>query len=106
MDRNALIFTIGAFLSSVVLLTSDHDFVGGLAVAVFAFAVLWGVSLVLKNAGIVDIFWGPGFVLLGAFYALTVPGGPTFRGVGGHRAGDRVGPPARAPHRFAERRRR
>ncbi len=81
MDRNALIFTIGAFLSSVVLLTSDHDFVGGLAVAVFAFAVLWGVSLVLKNAGIVDIFWGPGFIVVGAFYGFTVPGGPTVRGL-------------------------
>jgi len=81
LDRNALIFTIGAVLSSLLLLTHDHDFAGGLAVAIIAFALLWGVSLVLKNAGIVDIFWGPGFIVVGAFYSLTVPGGPTVRGL-------------------------
>ena len=81
MDRNAMIFTIGTFLSSVVLLLSDHDFFGGLVVAIIAFSVLWGVSLALKNAGIVDIFWGPGFVLVGAFYAVNAPGAPTPRGL-------------------------
>jgi steroid 5-alpha reductase family enzyme len=81
MDRNALIFSVAAVLSGLLLLTSTHGFAGGLAVSVLAFAVLWAVSLVLRNAGIVDVFWGPGFVLLGAFYAFTVPGGPTARGL-------------------------
>jgi steroid 5-alpha reductase family enzyme len=81
MDRNALIFSVAAVLSGVLLLTSDHGFAAGLAVSVLAFSVLWGVSLVLQNAGIVDVFWGPGFVVLGAFYALTVPGGPTAGGL-------------------------
>ena len=31
-------------------------------------AALWLLSLALKNAGIVDIFWGLGFVLLVAGY--------------------------------------
>lgn len=81
MDRNTLIFMTAAVLSGAVLLTSNHAFAGGLVVAILAFSVLWGISLVLKNAGIVDIFWGPGFVLVGAFYGLAVPGGPTVRGL-------------------------
>jgi steroid 5-alpha reductase family enzyme len=81
MDRNALIFSVAAVLSGVLLLATDRGFAGGLAVSVLAFSLLWGVSLVLRNAGIVDIFWGPGFVLLGAFYALSVPGGPETRGM-------------------------
>ncbi len=44
---------------------------GGLIVAVFM-TVIWLVSLVLKNSSIVDIFWGPGFVLLAwLFFYLT-----------------------------------
>ena len=82
MDRNAMIFTIGTFLSSVVLLLSEHDFFGGLVVAIIAFSVLWGVSLVLKNAGIVDIFWGPGFVLLGVVYARHRPRRTLRQGIG------------------------
>lgn len=81
MDRTALIFSTLAVLSSVFLLTSDLGFAGGLVVAVVGFTVLWGVSLRLQNAGIVDIFWGPGFVLVGAFYAVTTPSGPTPRGL-------------------------
>ena len=81
MDRNAVIFSIGTLLSSAVLLLSDHDFLDGLVVVIVAFAVLWGVSLLLKNAGIVDIFWGPGFVVVGVFYAVSAPGAPTFRGL-------------------------
>lgn len=81
MNRNVLVFSTLLILGSVVLLTSNRGFWGGLAVAVAAFSVLWALSLALKNAGIVDIFWGPGFVLVGAFYAITVPGGPTLRGL-------------------------
>ena len=81
MDRNALIFTIGAVLSGAVLILSDHDFIDGLVVVIVAFSVLWGVSLVLKNAGIVDIFWGPGFIVVGVFYAVSAPGAPTPRGL-------------------------
>jgi steroid 5-alpha reductase family enzyme len=81
VNRNVLVFSTLVILGGVVLLTSDRGFKGGLAVAVAAFSVLWALSLALKNAGIVDIFWGPGFVLVGAFYAITVPGGPTLRGL-------------------------
>ena len=30
---------------------------------------LWGVSVRIKNASIVDIFWGPGFVVCALWYA-------------------------------------
>lgn len=30
--------------------------------------IIWILSLVLKNAGIVDVFWGAGFVLLSGYY--------------------------------------
>jgi steroid 5-alpha reductase family enzyme len=37
-------------------------------------AALWLLSLALKNAGIVDIFWGAGFVLLSAVYFVAADG--------------------------------
>jgi steroid 5-alpha reductase family enzyme len=38
---------------------------------------LWVVSLILKDSSIVDIFWGPGFVVANSlFYALTPDGAP------------------------------
>ena len=38
-----------------------------------AMATLWLVSLALRDASIVDIWWGPGFVLIAAVAYLTVP---------------------------------
>jgi steroid 5-alpha reductase family enzyme len=35
---------------------------------------LWMLSLILKDASIVDIFWGAGFVVLGWFYFLMTDG--------------------------------
>lgn len=40
----------------------------GLAVVLTAFTLLWAVSLRLRDASIVDPFWGPGFVLVGIAY--------------------------------------
>ena len=81
MDRNTIVFVVAALAASGLLLTSDHDFAGGLAVTAVAFSILWLVSLPLENASIVDVFWGPGFILVGAYYAVTVSGAPTFRGL-------------------------
>ncbi|MEP7117792.1 MAG: DUF1295 domain-containing protein [Acidobacteriota bacterium] len=39
------------------------------AALVIAFTLLWAVSLPLKNASIVDLWWGPAFVLATAVYA-------------------------------------
>ena len=35
---------------------------------------LWIISVFIKNASIVDPFWGFGFVLLGVFYFITTDG--------------------------------
>ncbi|WKZ81854.1 MAG: DUF1295 domain-containing protein [Acidimicrobiia bacterium] len=55
---------------SQVLLTSG-------LVAVGAFTVLWVISLLVRDASIVDPFWGPGFVLIAwtAFVTAEDPGG-------------------------------
>ena len=65
----------------VLLLTSGLPFLGGLGIITGCFVLLWLLSLVLGNAGIVDIFWGPGFVVAGVFYLMTLSGEPTPRGI-------------------------
>jgi len=45
----------------------------GLLLIVVFFTIIWGLSVFLKNAGIVDIFWGAGFVLVGVFYFIITP---------------------------------
>ncbi|HWQ83088.1 MAG TPA: DUF1295 domain-containing protein [Anaerolineales bacterium] len=47
----------------------------GLAAILALMIVLWFVSLLLKNSSIVDIFWGPGFVLAAWTYFLLTPEG-------------------------------
>jgi steroid 5-alpha reductase family enzyme len=81
MDRNTLVFVAAALAATALLLTSGYGFSGGLVVVAVAFSILWLVSLALENASIVDIFWGPGFILVGAYYAVTVSGAPTQRGL-------------------------
>jgi steroid 5-alpha reductase family enzyme len=51
----------------------------GLAALVALFTILWIASLALGNASIVDIWWGPGFVLLAGVYLLTLEGFETRR---------------------------
>ena len=81
MDRNNLVFVVAALVSSSLLLTSGHGFAGGLVVAAVAFSLLWLLSLVLRDASIVDIFWGPGFILIGAYYAMTASETLSFKGL-------------------------
>jgi steroid 5-alpha reductase family enzyme len=47
----------------------------GLAVILALMALLWLVSLGLKNSSIVDIFWGTGFVIAGWVYFILTPDG-------------------------------
>ena len=51
----------------------------GLAVIVVAMTALWALSVKLKDASIVDPFWGPGFLLVAVTYFL-VDGTPVTRG--------------------------
>jgi steroid 5-alpha reductase family enzyme len=81
MDKYSLLFVVGTLAASGLLLTSYQGFAGGLAVAVVAFTILWLVSLPIRNASIVDIFWGIGFVALGWYYLSTASEHATFRGI-------------------------
>ncbi len=40
---------------------------GGLAILIYV-TVIWIISLIKKDAGIMDIFWGLGFIVVGYFY--------------------------------------
>ena len=41
--------------------------------------LVWGLSLILKDASIVDIFWGAGFVSVGWLYLFLTPAEFTIR---------------------------
>ena len=43
----------------------------GLAAVVALFTALWLVSLLVRNSSIVDMWWGPGILLIGVTYAVT-----------------------------------
>jgi steroid 5-alpha reductase family enzyme len=51
----------------------------GLGVAGAYVTSIWLLSVVMRNASIIDIFWGPGFVLLTIVYALLSDDGFTDR---------------------------
>ena len=46
----------------------------GLLLVVIAMTLLWFVSVLIKNASIVDPFWGLGFVIAGIFYYYKTDG--------------------------------
>ncbi|MBN1200229.1 MAG: DUF1295 domain-containing protein [Anaerolineae bacterium] len=52
--------------------------IGALVVLVFM-TTIWLISVFLRNASIVDIFWGPGFVLLAVVYCVLCEDGVTAR---------------------------
>jgi steroid 5-alpha reductase family enzyme len=52
-------------------------FMGGLLVVISMMTILWIVSIFLKNASIVDPFWGIGFILLAFYYSFQTAGGTT-----------------------------
>jgi len=51
----------------------------GLAVILGLMALLWLISLILKNSSIVDIFWGTGFVIASWVYFTLTPDGYLLR---------------------------
>ena len=50
----------------------------GLGISLAYMTCVWLLSLAVRNAGIVDSFWGPGFALLAATLPV-IAGGPTWR---------------------------
>jgi len=55
-------------------MTFFEIYLQGLLLIVLFFTAVWLLSVVLKNASIVDIFWGVGYVLSGVFYSMVTPG--------------------------------
>ena len=51
----------------------------GLGVSLGMMTLVWIVSLLKRDASIIDIFWGAGFALLGWFYLVSSPEGHTTR---------------------------
>ncbi len=49
----------------------------GLAAVVALFTILWVASLIVRNSSIVDMWWGPGILVIGLTYFLTTTGAPT-----------------------------
>lgn len=47
----------------------------GLVAIMVYMTLIWVASLLMHNAGIVDVFWGPGFVLAGWVYFFLTPQG-------------------------------
>jgi len=51
-----------------------HFYFQGLLVIMILMTLLWVLSVIVKNASIVDLFWGLGFVLTSGFYFLKTNG--------------------------------
>ena len=51
---------------------SNHHLLVGFSSVVAFMTVLWIISLIVKDASIVDIFWGPAFVVLGSSLIISM----------------------------------
>ena len=49
----------------------------GLAAILALFTILWIASLLVRNSSIVDMWWGPGILVIGAAYFVTAAGALT-----------------------------
>lgn len=63
-----LLFVIGG--STWMYFQNAELYFSGFAYLLAILTLLWLVSLALKDASIIDIFWGTGFILLAAFYTM------------------------------------
>ncbi len=79
--RTTIVFVLATCAGAALLLTSKLPVMNVLSLLIAAFTVLWMVSVVIDNASIVDVFWGPGFVLVGVASLLSLPGAPIARGL-------------------------
>lgn len=69
-----LVFLLSLVLLPFALIFSPFKaiFFSGIAVVLTCLTLLWLVSLVMKDASIIDIFWGMGFVIIAWAYALDI----------------------------------
>jgi steroid 5-alpha reductase family enzyme len=74
VNRDTAIFVLLLVGSAALLALSRPDLVGGLPFAIAIFTAAWCLSLALRNAGIVDILWGLGFIAI-AWFAFAANSG-------------------------------
>jgi len=69
-----LVFLLSLVLLPLALIFSPFQaiFLNGIAVVLTCLTLLWLVSLVVKDASIIDIFWGMGFVIIAWAYAMDI----------------------------------
>ena len=64
---NSVFFTMIFGISSIPILgVKNQDLLLGFAAVISFLTVLWLISLIVKDASIIDIFWGPSFIVLGS----------------------------------------
>ncbi len=64
---NTIFFTMIFGISSIPILgVKNQDLLLGFAAVISFLTVLWLISLIVKDASIIDIFWGPSFIVLGS----------------------------------------
>jgi steroid 5-alpha reductase family enzyme len=68
MNTVRLILFFLIIVISYFLLTNQYPFDKGLLLIMSLLAGLWLISLAIKDASIIDIFWGTGFVILAWWY--------------------------------------
>tara|TARA_Y100001958_G_scaffold10490_1_gene6450 strand:- start:823 stop:1677 length:855 start_codon:yes stop_codon:yes gene_type:complete len=64
---NTVFFAMIFGISSIPILgEKNQDLLLGFATVISFLTVLWLISLIVKDASIIDIFWGPSFIVLGS----------------------------------------
>ena len=76
MNVNLVRFTLLCLAGLAVMLLSPFSFAGALPLLLACLTALWLLSLYLKDASIIDIFWGPGFAIQAWYYFLFASSGP------------------------------
>lgn len=76
-----LILVVAMVGLSAFLLINGRPFSQAFGVLMAFLTGLWVVSLIIKDASIIDIFWGPGYVIMAWFYYFASSGPGSFRNV-------------------------
>ena len=64
---NTVFFSMIFGISSIPILgEKNQDLLLGFAAVISFLTILWLISLIVKDASIIDIFWGPSFIVLGS----------------------------------------
>jgi steroid 5-alpha reductase family enzyme len=68
-----LVVLVLALLGAGWLAWRPEPFVQGLALIMVILTALWGISLAIRDASIIDSFWGPGFAILAGWSLWVSP---------------------------------